>query len=417
MARERPDHGGVAVTVIARQPNTGPSYSLGVRVLFTTIPSSGHFSPLVPLARALVDSAHEVGVATADSFGAVVRRAGLEHIAAGLDEREAMRRLMAEHPEAKLMPKAERGRWAIVELFANTYAPAMLADRERLLDWRPDLVVREEGEPAGPAVAALAGVAWVDHSWGPMRPSTAIDISVPHLARLWEQHGLPPDPRAGFFRWLYLDVVPPTLQFPYAADVANRHPMRPMGMHSTLEPPPWLDTLGGRPCVYVTLGTTFQATDVAFFQTVMSALGDEDLDVVLTVGPNDPAELVPVPANARLERFIPQDALLPYCSAVVSNGGAGSTMGALAAGVPLLIVPAIAASQTRNAQAVVRCGAGRTVERDVIDRDIVLREVRVLLDDPRYGQVARTIADEITAMPEPIDLVPILEALSERRGA
>jgi MGT family glycosyltransferase len=184
---------------------------------------------------------------------------------------------------------------------------------------------------------------------------------------------------------------------------------------ASVELPPWLETLGRRRCVYVTLGTSVvQTSDTDFFQTVMSALQDEDVDVVVTVGPADPAALGPIPANARVERFIPQDALLPFCSVVVSNGGAGSTMGALAAGVPLLIVPAIARSQTRNAQAVVRCGAGRTVARNEVDRVLVRSEVRHLLDDPSYRRVARTIADEIAAMPEPADLVPALEALSQR---
>lgn len=248
-----------------------------------------------------------------------------------------------------------------------------------------------------------------------MRPPKDIDEIAPHLARLWERYGLQPDPRAGFFRWMYLDVAPPTLQFPYAAGVANRRAIRPMPAASSVELPSWFDTLGRRPCVYVTLGTArVQANDTDFFGIVMSALEGEDVDVVVTMGPADPAALGHVPPNARVEQFIPQDALLPLCAAVVSNGGAGSTMGALAAGVPLFIVPAIAASQTRNAQAVARCGAGRTLDRDAIDRDAVRREVRLLLDDPSYAKVASTIAAEIAAMPEPATIVPALEELSNR---
>jgi UDP:flavonoid glycosyltransferase YjiC (YdhE family) len=370
---------------------------------------------MVPLAHALAEAGHVVGVATAEGLDDVVRRAGFEHLPAGAvggENLEAFRRLRQQAVDGGLSTE-DLPQWLIVEYFAKVAAPAMLADRERLLDWRPDLVVREEGEFAGPAIAALAQVPWVDHSWGPMRPPGDIDDIVAPLALLWARHGLEPDPRAGFFRWLYLDVAPPTLQFPYAAGVANCRPIRPTSAAASVEVPPWLDTLGGRPCVYVTLGTSLvQTNDTDFFQTVLSALQDEDVDVVVTVGPADPATLGPIPANARVERFIPQDALLPFCSAIVSNGGAGSTMGALAAGVPLLIVPAIAASQTRNAQAVVRCGAGRTVARNEIDRGVVRSEVRHLLDDPSYRQVARTIAEEIAAMPAPGDLVPVLEALS-----
>src|SRR5262249_11238077 len=145
-----------------------------------------------------------------------------------------MGRFFEEHPEARAMPARDLGDLIDVEVFAKKLAPAMLADSERLLAWRPDLVVREEGEYAGPAVAALAGVPWVDHSWGPMRSSTAIDDVAPCLAGLWDRHGLEPDPRAGFFRWLYLDVAPPTLQFSYAADVANRRPIRPMSAPSSV---------------------------------------------------------------------------------------------------------------------------------------------------------------------------------------
>jgi len=235
----------------------------------------------------------------------------------------------------------------------------------------------------------------------------------PHLGRLWEQHGLAPERHAGFFRWLYLDVAPPTLQFPYAATIATRQPLRLAGRPGIADTPDWLNDLGSRPCVYVTLGTTKgQTRDTDFFRMVMAALAEDDVDVVITVGPGDPAALDPLPSNARAESFIPQELLLPRCGAVVSNGGAGSTMGALAAGVPVLIVPGIAASQSRNARAVVRCGAGRSLEREALSPDIVRREAHLLLEDISYSTVARRIADEIETLPQPANVVPSLEALA-----
>jgi hypothetical protein len=41
--------------------------------------------------------------------------------------------------------------------------------------------------------------------------------------------------------------------------------------------------------------------------------------------------------------------------------------------------------------------------------------VRLLLDDPSHAQVAREIADEIAVMPEPAELVPVVEDLSNRK--
>jgi UDP:flavonoid glycosyltransferase YjiC (YdhE family) len=87
-------------------------------------------------------------------------------------------------------------------------------------------------------------------------------------------------------------------------------------------------------------------------------------------------------------------------------------MGALAAGVPLLIIPALAASQTRNAQAVAACGSGRMLDRGQLSREIVQRDVRLLLDDPAYATVAGKISEEIANMPSPHAVVPVLEELA-----
>src|ERR1039458_8368743 len=87
-----------------------------------------------------------------------------------------------------------------------------------------------------------------------------------------------------------------------------------------------------RPVVYVTFGTLFNS-NLDLFRLGLEALADESVDVVMTVGRDqDPTELAPFPANARVEKFIPQAELLPSCSAVVHHGGAGTTFGALAHG-------------------------------------------------------------------------------------
>jgi hypothetical protein len=132
-----------------------------VRVLFTTVAGVGHCSPMVPLAQALVGAGHDVAVATTASFAETVQGAGLELVpvglaGAGFDHADPIGGVIAEHPEARSMPRAELIRWLVVEFFAKRLAAALLADRERLLDWRPDLVVREEDEFGGPALAALA---------------------------------------------------------------------------------------------------------------------------------------------------------------------------------------------------------------------------------------------------------------------
>ena len=82
------------------------------------------------------------------------------------------------------------------------------------------------------------------------------------------------------------------------------------------------------PCVDLTLGTLFSNTEV--FGTVLAGLAGERVQVIVTVGAdNDPAALEPVPANAKVERYIPQVELLPRCSAIIHHGGSGTMYGAL----------------------------------------------------------------------------------------
>jgi MGT family glycosyltransferase len=47
----------------------------------------------------------------------------------------------------------------------------------------------------------------------------------------------------------------------------------------------------------------------------------------------------PVPANARVEEFVPHSHLLPHAEVVVTHGGMGATQKALTAGVPVVVVP------------------------------------------------------------------------------
>ena len=45
------------------------------------------------------------------------------------------------------------------------------------------------------------------------------------------------------------------------------------------------------------------------------------------------------PARTRIFHFIQQESLLPHCRAVVAHAAAGTLLGALACGVPMLLLP------------------------------------------------------------------------------
>jgi MGT family glycosyltransferase len=162
--------------------------------------------------------------------------------------------------------------------------------------------------------------------------------------------------------------------------------------------PSWLDGLGSRPVVYVTMGTVWNR-DLDLFARVIDALRDEPVALVITVGQqNDPAALGPQPDTVVIRRYIPQAELLPHCAVVVTHGGAGTVLGALAHGLPLLIVPQ-GADQYANADAIVAAGAGHRLGRDDTTVPAIRDAVRSLLDDPHYRRAAEHVQAEIRSMP------------------
>ena len=102
----------------------------------------------------------------------------------------------------------------------------------------------------------------------------------------------------------------------------------------------------------------------------------------------DPADLGPVPGNVRVERWVDQPAALARATAMVGHGGSGSTLAALAAGVPVAFIPLFVDGHD-NARRVGR-RRGRAARRG----------------RPRHASsrvsdagAARQIADEIAALP------------------
>jgi MGT family glycosyltransferase len=100
--------------------------------------------------------------------------------------------------------------------------------------------------------------------------------------------------------------------------------------------PAWLGKLE-RPLVLVTCSTEFQS-DGKLAQAALQALAGEDVEVVVTTAGVDPTSCTP-PPNARVERFVPHRPVLERAVCVACHGGMGITQKALAAGVPVCVVP------------------------------------------------------------------------------
>jgi UDP:flavonoid glycosyltransferase YjiC (YdhE family) len=266
-------------------------------------------------------------------------------------------------------------------------------------DWQPHMLVCEQGELAGPVAAARRGIPNVTHAFGRLLPASRVARARDSMAGLWRAHGMEPRPYAGTYDHLYVDIYPPSLQGASAhlGAVALVRPAEP------IEPDGAAD-----PLVYVTLGTVFN-DDLALFQTAVEAARELGIRVVVTLGPGkDPAALGPQPSHVTVEQFIPQAELLPACAAVVSHGGSGTFLAALAAGVPQVLLPQ-AADQFLNAQAAEEGGVAIAVPRAEVTvtrvRDALVR----VIDDGAFREAAGRVRAEISAMPAPAEVAAQLE--------
>ena len=92
-----------------------------------------------------------------------------------------------------------------------------------------------------------------------------------------------------------------------------------------------------RPLVLVTTSSEFQ-DDGVLVRTALEALADEPVSVVATMPAGVDAGLE-VPANARVEEYLPHGPLLDRAAVAVTHGGMGATQKALSKGVPVCVVP------------------------------------------------------------------------------
>lgn len=393
-----------------------------MRVLFTTHPAYGHFHPLVPVARALRDSGHEVAVATSDRFTAVVERAGFRAIAAGLSWLESEDSSLPE----ELRPSPDL---SLDEFFAHKFVGAVAEPLARDVivaasRWKPDVIVRERTEYGGALAAAALGIpgaAVQVASPSLMTPAFHATVAVPYN-RARANLGLDPDPRLSALEdQVVLGFGPPRLHDPNVPLPRNFIPLRSASADgtATTELPAWAKGMGvHRPLVYATLGTIFNNPDynLPFFPAVMTGLREEDVDVVITVGPHvDVASVQPPPPNMRVERYVPQSLLFDRCSAVVCHGGHGTVLAAIEHGVPLVVVP-FGADQPMNARAIERLGIGRVIDRNDLSAERMREAVRAVLTDPHYGERIGQLRDENAALPAAAEAVGVLERVCRPGG-
>jgi UDP:flavonoid glycosyltransferase YjiC (YdhE family) len=329
-----------------------------------------------------------------ERMAAAVAARGFEAVVTGPPGRPAQRLPLAE-------PDQEREDEQLRQVFAGGMARDRVAALADLFDrWPPDAVVHDESDFGAPLAAELAGVphaaVQINASGSFFRPALLAEP----LDRLRAELGLPPDPEMrAAARHLVLSPFPPSFRHPDFPLPATGHAIR-LGRAP----------LASGDAVYFTLGTVFNLESGDLFSRVLAGLAGRR--AIVTVGHAvEPAELGPLPAGIRVERFVVQAEVLPQCCAVVSHGGSGSLLGAFEHGLPSVVL-AMGADQLHNAARCEALGVARLLHPVRATGADVAAAVAAVIEEPSYRAAAVRLRDEIAALPGPERAVELIEALA-----
>jgi UDP:flavonoid glycosyltransferase YjiC (YdhE family) len=267
-----------------------------------------------------------------------------------------------------------------------------LADR-----WAPDLVVHEPLAAAGALAAAHRRVPAVLHENSLYDGAELARVTAARLSAALGRHGVDALPASA----ATLTIAPSSM-----VDGRAGWPMRCVPYSGEGIMPTWLREPSERPRIAVSRSTVGGPGGSSLMSAVVAAAPRVDAEFVVVRPDRKVTRRGTLPGNVRTVDWVPLTGLLPTCAGIVHHGGAGTVFGAVAAGVPQLVVPG-AGDRTHNARLVAARGVGLAVAA----KDITAAELTRLITDAALASAAAEVRQEIAAMPSPEQVPPKLHAL------
>ena len=150
---------------------------------------------------------------------------------------------------------------------------------------------------------------------------------------------------------------------------------------------------GGRPIVVVSFGSFLSARDDVLARVAAALRGagaggtGAGLRVALATGSADPATLGSIPGEWLVRPFLPQVALVRHASLAITHAGNNGVTEALAAGVPLVVLP-FSTDQFAVAADLERSGLGQALDPNRATPAEIRAAVDAVLAGPAPGRAA-----------------------------
>lgn len=379
-------------------------YGAAVRALVITWAPGGNLPPMVAAAGLLAARGHDVEVLGSAATHAVFDAGGFAV--------HPYRR--APEPLTKVAFEAQAE--SILGIAAG--AEIALDVRDLVADEHYDLAVVDCMLPAAVSAVRASGIpvaALVHFLYGPVRQQLlagggwTTDLAT--LAATHRKLGLAPA-LDGLVAWESSELLLVTaprwfdLGLDYPANVVHAGPL---GVRTR--------THRQRTRVLLSFSTTVMDGQRQLAQRVCDAVAATGVEAVLTLtlGPALDTAPLRLASNIELLPFADHDELLSGCTAVVTHGGLGTTLRAIAHGVPLLLLP-LGRDQGLNAERATRLGVGTKISAGATPPEIGAA-LTSLLADPRIAAAAARLAERIAAAaPDAVAAKAFEQIALTRRG-
>ncbi|MCY8071347.1 glycosyltransferase [Bacillus inaquosorum] len=303
------------------------------------IPAYGHVNPTLALVEKLCEKGHRVTYATTEEFAPAVQQAGAEaliyHTSLNIDPKQI--REMMEKNETTLSLLKES--LSILPQLEDLYQ-----------DDQPDLIIYDFIALAGKLFADKLNVPVIklcssyaqneSFQLGSEDMLKKIGEAEAEFKAYLEQEQLP----AVSFEQLAvpeaLNIVfmPKSFQIQHET-FDDRFCFVGPSLGKRTEQESLLIEKDDRPVMLISLGTAFNAWP-EFYKMCIEAFRDSSWQVIMSVGKSiDPESLGDIPAHFTIRQSVPQLEVLERADLFISHGGMNSTMEAMNAGVPLVVIP------------------------------------------------------------------------------
>lgn len=402
------------------------------RILLATFGSFGDLHPYVALGLELQRRGHVACIATSALYEDKIRALGLDFAPVRPDlgkpeeNLDLMRRVMSDRGGTEVVIR-EIFMSALRDTFTDTHAAA--ADC--------DLIVTHPLTYAARMTAELRGKPWISTALAPISFFSSYDPCVvptaPQMRHLYgvlprfvlewiislgkrsishwcapvhdlrQELGLPKIPHP-IFEGQFSPIMTLAL---FSPELMRQHRGLPVNTHITGFPFHDADAgrdggeelqrflANGEPPVIFTLGSSAVWTAGTFYDVAADAIHALGRRAILLVGADARNRMPEPPQDVLLAEYVPFSSVFPQCSAIVHQGGVGTTGQAMRSGRPMLVVP-FAHDQHDNAHRVCKLGVARSCSRHSFHVRRAAKDLHALLTESGYTRSAQALGERMS---------------------